>query len=79
MRIEINGRRYKLRETVIIRLQGIALAVLAAVSHKVGIDTAAIFFGMFAVLMLIPDIGKLSRALYWVAVRIVRHGRRRGI
>lgn len=70
MIIEINGRKYRLRQNIVIRLQGIALAILAAISYKAELGTVAVFFGALAALMLTPNI---SRFLYWVAGKIISH------
>ena len=56
MRLEINGRKYRLRTSVLIRLQGLALLALAAVSFKAGADGAAVFFMILGGVMLFGKI-----------------------
>lgn len=56
MRIEINGRKYRLKTSVLIRLQALALLALAAVSFKAGADGAAVFFAILGSVMLFGKI-----------------------
>ena len=56
MRLEINGRKYRLRTSVLIRLQGLALLALATVSFKAGADGAAVFFMILGGIMLLGKI-----------------------
>lgn len=58
MRLIINGRRYRLREEIAIRLQGIALILLGIACHKVQADGAAVFVLFYGVLF---AIGKSKR------------------
>lgn len=71
MRILINGKTYKLRDNILIRLQGIALAIVAALCFIADVDTAGIFFAGLAALMLFP-----YSFLYWVAEKIVESERK---
>lgn len=68
MRFIINGKSYKLRENIVIRLQGIALAIVAALCFIADVDTAGIFFAGLAVIMLFP-----YGLVYWVAEKIVQN------
>lgn len=61
MRLIINGRRYRLREEIVIRLQGIALILLGIACHKVQADGAAVFMWMYGALLYISAIGKSKR------------------
>lgn len=56
MRLEINGRKYRLRTSVLIRLQALALMALAVVSYKAGADGAAVFFTILGGSMLLGKI-----------------------
>ena len=56
MRVIINGRKYRLRTSVLIRLQGLALLALAVVSFKADIDGAAVFFTILGSIMLLGKI-----------------------
>ena len=53
MRIIINGRKYRLRTSVLIRLQALALLALAVASFKAGADGAAVFFMALGGVMLL--------------------------
>ena len=56
MRLEINGRKYRLRTSVLIRLEALALLALAAVSFKAGADGAVVFFMALGGVMLLGKI-----------------------
>ena len=56
MRIIINGRKYRLRTSVLIRLQALALLALAVASFKAGADGAAVFFTILGGAMLFGKI-----------------------
>ena len=56
MRVIINGRKYRLRTSVLIRLQALALLALAAVSYKAGANGAAVFFTILGGAMLFGKI-----------------------
>ena len=56
MRVIINGRKYRLRTSVLIRLEGLALLALAVVSFKADIDGAAVFFTILGGAMLFGKI-----------------------
>ncbi len=71
MKIIINGKSYKLRDNIAIRLRGIALAVMAVLCFIADIDTVGIFFAGFAALMLFP-----YGLLYRIAEKIVESERR---
>lgn len=71
MRIVINGKTYKLKDNIVIRLQGIALAIVAALCFIADVDTAGIFFAGLAALMLFP-----YGLLYRIAEKIVQCERR---
>lgn len=53
MRLIINGKSYRLKENIKIRLQGIALLMLGVLCHKVNADGAAVFMWILGVLMMI--------------------------
>jgi hypothetical protein len=56
MRIIINGKTYRLKENVKIRLQGIALLMLGVVCHKARADGAAVFMWLIGLVMLFGKI-----------------------
>lgn len=74
MKLRLNGKVYKVKQIVWIRLQGIALILLGCLCYGCA-DGAALFFWGFGGLMLCPDIGKFNRLIYNAAKRIVRIGR----
>ena len=43
MRITIRGKRYRLKENILLRLQGIALVLLGIACHSVNADGMALF------------------------------------
>jgi len=71
MRFVINGKTYKLRENIVIRMQGTTLAIVAILCFIADVDTAGIFFAGFAALMLFP-----YGLLYRIAEKIVQCERR---
>ena len=71
MRFVINGKTYKLRENIVIRMQGITLVIVAVLCFITGVDTAGIFFAGLAALMLFP-----YGLLYRIAEKIVQCERR---
>lgn len=56
MRVIINGRKYRLRTSVLIRLEALALLALAAISFKAGADGATVFFTILGGVMLLGKI-----------------------
>ena len=56
MRLIINGKSYRLKENIKIRLQGIALLALGMLCHKVNTDGAAVFMWLLGVTMLFGKI-----------------------
>ena len=71
MRIVINGKSYKLRDNIVIRMQGIMLAIMAVFCFVADVDTAGAFFAGLAALMLFP-----YGLLYRIAEKIVQSERR---
>ena len=63
-------RRYKLRENVKIRLQGICLLLLAYACHMVGADGMTVFAGLLGILMAFP-FGKVVDVVYHMAKAVV--------
>lgn len=70
MRFVINGKTYKLREEVVIRIQGIVLLALGIICHKAEIDGAALFFWFYGAIMILPNVNNI---LYRIARKIVKH------
>lgn len=56
MRLIINGKIYRLRENIIIRMQSIALLMLGILCHKASADGAAVFMWLLGVVMLFGKI-----------------------
>lgn len=56
MRLIINGKSYRLKENIEMRLQGIALLMLGVLCHKVNADGAAVFIWLLGVVMLFGKI-----------------------
>ena len=52
MRLIINGKSYRLKENIKMRLQGIALLMLGVLCHKVNADGAAVLMWLIAAVML---------------------------
>ena len=75
MRVYYHGKSYKLKNSVVIRLQGIALAAIGMLCHIAESDGAALFMWFMAGLMLFPNIGKINLLLLRVAKAVVRKGR----
>ena len=53
MRLIINGKSYRLKENIKIRLQGIALFVLGFLCYKTDADGAAVFMWILGTLMML--------------------------
>jgi hypothetical protein len=75
MRIKIQGRKYHLENSVVIRLQGIALVAIGMLCHIAESDGAALYMWFMAGLMLFLNIGKINLLLLRVAKAVVRKGR----
>jgi type IV secretory pathway VirB3-like protein len=71
MKITINGKRYRLRDNIVVRLQGLAMVFLGLVCHKVNADCVAVFLWFYGGLMLMPDFRKINRCLLWAAKKII--------
>jgi hypothetical protein len=56
MRIIINGKTYRLKENIKMRLQGITLLILGMLCHKVNADGAAVFMWLLGAVMLFGKI-----------------------
>lgn len=56
MRLVINGKSYRLKENIKMRLQGIALLMLGILCHKVSADGAAVFIWLLGAVMLFGKI-----------------------
>ena len=56
MRLIINGKIYRLKDSVKIRLQGIALLMLGVVCHKASADGAAVLMWLLGAVMLFGKI-----------------------
>lgn len=56
MRLIIDGKIYRLKDSVKIRLQGIALLMLGVLCHKVNADGAAVLMWLIAAVMLFGKI-----------------------
>lgn len=56
MRLIINGKSYHLKESITMRLQGIALLMLGILCHKASADGAAVLMWLIGVVMLFGKI-----------------------
>ena len=56
MRVIIDGKTYRLKDSVKIRLQGIALLMLGVVCHKASADGAAVLMWLLGAVMLFGKI-----------------------
>lgn len=56
MRVIINGRKYRLRTSVLIRLEALALLALGLACYKTGADGAAVFTWLCGAIMLLGKI-----------------------
>lgn len=74
MRVYYHGKSYKLKNSVVIRLQGIALVAIGMLCHIAESDGATLFMWFMAGLMLFPDIGKINLLLLRAAKAVVRKG-----
>ena len=56
MRVIIDGKTYRLKDSVKIRLQGIALLMLGILCHKASADGAAVLMWLLGAVMLFGKI-----------------------
>ena len=56
MRLIINGKSYRLKENIKMRLQGIALLMLGILCHKASADGAAVLMWLLGAVMLFGKI-----------------------
>ena len=56
MRVIIDGKTYRLKDSVKIRLQGIALLMLGVLCHKASADGAAVLMWLLGAVMLFGKI-----------------------
>ena len=56
MRLIINGKSYRLKENIKMRLQGIALLPLGILCHKASADGAAVSMWLIGAVMLFGEI-----------------------
>ena len=75
MRLRIDGKFYRVKPSVRIRIQGMVLLALGILSWKIAAYDIAIFFMFFGGLMVLPNIGKINLLIYKIAKKIVRRGR----
>lgn len=69
MRFIINGRKYRLRDSIVTLIQGVGLIVLGIVCHKIQADGAAVFVWLVGTLLAISAIGnsKCKGIVYHIA------------
>jgi len=53
----INGKSYRLKRNIVIRLQGILFIVVGIIYHKVDADAVTIFMWLLGITMLFGKIG----------------------
>lgn len=58
MRVKIQGQKYRLKNNVIIRMQGVFALCIAILCHSTGADSAALFMGCLGLLMIFTRITK---------------------
>ena len=58
MRVYIHGRKYRLKNSVIIRMQGVTALCLAILCHWTNADSAALVMGCIACMMILTKIKK---------------------
>lgn len=68
-------KKYRLKEKVILRLEGLILILLAYAAHIVQADEAAILFVLIGAAMLLSSPQILTRFLYKISKRIYRRYR----
>ncbi len=68
-------KKYRLKEKVILRLEGLILILLAYAAHIVQADEAAILFVLIGAVMLLSNPQILTRFLYKISKRIYRRYR----
>lgn len=68
-------KKYRLKEKVILRLEGLILMLLAYAAHIVQADEAAILFVLIGAAMLLSSPQILTRFLYKISKRIYRRYR----
>lgn len=56
MRLIINGKSYRLKESITMRLQGITLLMLGVLCHKASADGAAVLMFIIGAVMLFGKI-----------------------
>lgn len=60
-------KRYHIKKTILIRLQGAMLILLAYAAHKVNSDAAALLFAVMGITMLLHNVHILARCLYKIS------------
>lgn len=68
-------KKYRLKEKIILRLEGLILILLAYAAHIVQADEAAILFVLIGAAMLLSSPQILTRFLYKISKRIYRRYR----
>lgn len=68
-------KRYHLKKTFLLRLQGVILLLLGYASHNLNADDAALFFALFGCIMVFSNIEFISRGIYKLSKNIYRRGR----
>lgn len=68
-------KKYRLKEKIILRLEGLILILLAYAAHIVQADEAAILFVLIGAAMLLSNPQILTRFLYKISKRIYRRYR----
>lgn len=74
MRLKINGRRYRLKENIKIKLDGFILIFLAHLCVRTGAGGAALFMGTIGICFLLPQPKPRKRSiLYCFAKTLVEY------
>lgn len=77
MLIKIQGKYYSVKKSVLTRLQGITLLIIAYSCYKIEVYEVALIFFLMGFVMVCPQTGILNHFIYWIAKKIVRQGHRR--
>lgn len=68
-------KKYHLKKSVRLRLQGLFLILLAYAAHRANADDAALLFCFIGIALISQNVHILSRLVYKAAKRIYRKGR----
>jgi hypothetical protein len=73
--MRINGKTYRIKEPVRMKLNGIVLIALAVIAHTEKANGAAFLLMIMGIAMTFP-VKTMARMIHWVCLRILRFQRR---